>query len=40
MGLGLYRAKIIIEEKMKGMITVRNDVNNVVFTIKLPHKKE
>ena len=40
MGLGLYMAKIIIEEKMKGMITVRNDVNNVVFTIKLPHKKE
>ena len=40
MGLGLYMAKIIIEEKMNGMITVRNDVNNVVFTIKLPHKKE
>jgi PAS domain S-box-containing protein len=39
MGLGLYMAKIIIEEKMNGMITVRNDVNNVVFTIKLPHKK-
>jgi PAS domain S-box-containing protein len=39
MGLGLYMAKIIIEEKMNGMITVRNDSNNVVFTIKLPHKK-
>ncbi len=39
MGLGLYMAKIIIEDKMRGMITVRNEENSVVFTIKLPHKK-
>ena len=39
MGLGLYMAKIIIEEKMRGMINVRNDNQNVIFTIKLPHKK-
>ena len=32
-------AKVIIEDKMKGTITVKNDNNNVVFTIKLPHKK-
>ena len=25
MGLGLYMAKIIIEDKMKGTISVRND---------------
>ena len=39
MGLGLYMAKVIIEEKMRGSITVRNDENHVIFTIKLPHKK-
>ncbi len=38
-GLGLYMAKVIIEEKMRGSISVRNDGNHVVFTIKLPHKK-
>ena len=38
-GLGLYMAKVIIEEKMRGSITVRNDENHVIFTIKLPHKK-
>ena len=38
-GYGLYMAKVIIEDKMKGTITVKNDNNNVVFTIKLPHKK-
>lgn len=38
-GLGLYMAKIIIEDKMRGMISVRNEENSVVFTIKLPHKK-
>ncbi len=37
MGLGLYMAKVIIEEKMRGSITVRNDENHVIFTIKL-HK--
>ena len=39
MGLGLYMAKIIIEDKMKGTISVRNDKNCVIFTIKLPFKK-
>ena len=39
MGLGLYMAKIIIEEKMQGIINVKNNGNNVIFTIKLPHKK-
>jgi len=38
-GLGLYMAKVIIEEKMRGIITVKNDNDNVIFTIKLPHKK-
>jgi len=35
--LGLYMAKVIIEDKMSGKINVRNDDNNVVFTIKLPN---
>ena len=38
-GYGLYMAKVIIEDKMRGIITVKNDNENVVFTIKLPHKK-
>jgi PAS domain S-box-containing protein len=38
-GLGLYMAKVIIEDKMRGTITVRNDDEKVIFTIKLPHKK-
>ena len=38
-GLGLYMAKVIIEDKMKGTINARNDGENVIFTIKLPHKK-
>ena len=38
-GLGLYMAKVIIEDKMRGTISVRNEENNVIFTIKLPHKK-
>lgn len=38
-GLGLYMAKVIIEDKMRGTISVKNDDENVVFTIKLPHKK-
>ncbi|MGE3592928.1 MAG: ATP-binding protein [Arcobacter sp.] len=38
-GLGLYMAKVIVEEKMRGSIKVRNEGENVVFTIKLPHKK-
>ena len=39
MGLGLYMAKVIIEDKMKGTINVKNDGENVIFTIRLPHKK-
>ena len=38
-GLGLYMAKVIIEDKMRGTITVRNDNEKVIFSIKLPHKK-
>ena len=38
-GLGLYMAKVIIEDKMRGTISVRNEADNVIFTIKLPHKK-
>ena len=38
-GIGLYMAKVIIEDKMRGIISVKNDDNNVIFTIKLPHKK-
>jgi PAS domain S-box-containing protein len=38
-GIGLYMAKVIIEDKMRGTITAKNDGNNVIFTIKLPHKK-
>ncbi len=38
-GIGLYMAKVIIEDKMRGSITVKNDHNNVIFTIKLPNKK-
>ena len=38
-GLGLYMAKVIIEDKMRGTITVRNEEEKVIFSIKLPHKK-
>lgn len=38
-GIGLYMAKVIIEDKMRGTINVKNDGNNVIFTIKLPHKR-
>jgi len=38
-GIGLYMAKVIVEDKMRGSITVKNDHGNVVFTLKLPHKK-
>ena len=39
-GLGLYMAKVIIEDKMQGRIKVRNEADDVVFTIKLPHNNE
>ena len=38
-GLGLYMAKVIVEDKMRGYISVKNNEDNVVFTIKLPHKR-
>ncbi|MFY9089285.1 ABC transporter substrate binding protein [Arcobacter aquimarinus] len=38
-GIGLYMAKVIIEDKMRGTISAKNDENRVIFTIKLPHKK-
>jgi signal transduction histidine kinase len=39
-GIGLYMAKVIIEDKMQGQIFVKNDENNVVFTIKIPINKK
>ena len=39
-GIGLYMAKVIIEDKMQGQIFVRNDGNSVIFTIKIPNKKK
>ncbi|RXJ91700.1 histidine kinase [Arcobacter sp. CECT 8983] len=38
-GFGLYMAKVIVEDKMNGQITVQNRDKNVVFTIKLPKKE-
>ncbi|MFT7003606.1 MAG: PAS domain S-box-containing protein [Sulfurimonas sp.] len=38
-GLGLYMAKVIVEDKMQGEIYVNNDNENVIFTIKMPHDK-
>ncbi|WP_419763545.1 MAG: ABC transporter substrate binding protein [Arcobacter sp.] len=39
-GIGLYMAKVIIEDKMQGQIFVKNNENNVVFTIKIPINKK
>ncbi len=38
-GFGLYMAKVIIEDKMDGIITAENKDNNVIFTLKFPHNK-
>ncbi len=38
-GIGLYMAKVIIEDKMTGFVSVANKKQKVVFTIKLPNKK-
>ncbi|XPV68428.1 MAG: ABC transporter substrate binding protein [Halarcobacter sp.] len=35
-GFGLYMAKVIIEDKMDGNISVKNRDHDVVFTVKLP----
>lgn len=37
-GLGLYITKLIIETKLNGLITVKNNSLGAVFTIKLPLK--
>lgn len=39
-GFGLYMAKIIIEEKMDGEISVRNYLDSVVFSITVPNKEK
>jgi len=39
-GLGLYMAKVIIEDKMNGKIWVRNIKNRVVFTLIVPNNQE
>jgi PAS domain S-box-containing protein len=38
-GIGLYMAKVIVEDKMQGEIYIKNDNDNVIFTIKMPHNK-
>lgn len=38
-GLGLYMAKVIIEEKMNGKINVYNYLDDVVFSIIVPNKE-
>jgi len=39
-GFGLYMAKVIIEDKMKGTIQVENKNDTVIFSLKIPHEKE
>ncbi|MDD3343613.1 MAG: ABC transporter substrate binding protein [Sulfurospirillaceae bacterium] len=39
-GLGLYMAKIIIEDKMGGTISVKNEGNNVIFTVIVPNSEK
>ncbi len=36
-GLGLYMAKVLIEDKMQGKISVKNVKDGVIFSIKMPH---
>ena len=38
-GFGLYMAKVIIEDKMNGRISVQNDNEKVKFMIKLPNSQ-
>jgi len=35
-GLGLYMSKVIVEEHMRGKLSVRNNEHGAVFTIELP----
>lgn len=37
-GLGLYMAKVIIEDKMNGKISASSDIDSVTFTIEVPSK--
>lgn len=37
-GYGLYLAKLIIEDKMLGKLSVKNSNDNVIFKIKIPKK--
>jgi len=39
-GIGLYLAKMIIEHKFLGNISVTNSNNGAVFVIKIPYKKQ
>ncbi len=39
-GLGLYMAKVIIEDKMNGKISAYNYVNKVIFNIIVPSKQK
>ena len=34
-GIGLYLSKTIIEDEMKGKLTVQNGINGAIFTIAL-----
>ncbi len=38
-GLGLYMAKVIIEDKMNGKISAYNYINKVIFNIIVPNKE-
>lgn len=38
-GFGLYMVKTIIEDKMSGKVSARNNGNNVIFSIEIPHKE-
>lgn len=36
-GLGLYMAKVMIEDKMNGRISVANGENSAIFSIEVPN---
>lgn len=39
-GFGLYMSKIIVQDNMSGIIEVKNYLDNVEFSIKIPNKKD